>query len=94
MTASSIFVQAGTSTLPALINKNGGNEDILSIQTGGANAVVINEISVVTFTCNSAVTITRGTTAQRPAVPTNGMIRYNTDTAHFEGYNNGWVAFT
>ena len=94
MTASSIFVQAGTSTLPALINKNGGNEDILAIQTGGANAVVINEISVVTFTCNSAVTITRGTTAQRPAVPTNGMIRYNTDTAHFEGYNNGWVAFT
>ena len=94
MTASSIFVQAGTSTLPALINKNGGNEDILAIQTGGANAIVINEISVVTFTCNSAVTITRGTTAQRPAVPTNGMIRYNTDTAHFEGYNNGWVAFT
>ena len=94
MTANKLFVQAGSSTLPALIQKTGGNEDILSIQTGGANAVVINEISVVTFTCNSAVTITRGTTAQRPAVPTNGMIRYNPDTAHFEGYNNGWVAFT
>lgn len=94
MTASSIFVQAGSTTLPALINKNGGNEQILAIQTGGANAVVINEISVVTFSCNSAVTVTRGTTAQRPSVPTNGMIRYNTDTAHFEGYSNGWVAFT
>jgi len=94
MTASSLYVQAGTTLVPALLNKNGGNEQILSIQTGGANAVVINEISVVTFTCNSAVTVPRGTTAQRPLVPTNGMVRYNTDTAHFEGYSNGWVAFT
>ena len=94
MTASSIFVQAGSTTLPALINKNGGNEQILAIQTGGANAIVINEISTVTFSCNSAVTVPRGTTAQRPAVPVNGMVRYNTSTAHFEGYSNGWVAFT
>ena len=41
-----------------------------------------------------AAVVPKGTTAQRPAVPTNGMIRYNTDTARFEGYNNGWVAFT
>ena len=94
MTASSIFVQAGSTSLPALINKNGGNEQILAIQTGGANAIVINEISTVTFSCNSAVTVPRGTTAQRPAVPVNGMVRYNTSTAHFEGYSNGWVAFT
>jgi hypothetical protein len=29
----------------------------------------------------------QGTTAQRPASPTVGMIRYNTDIASFEGYN-------
>ena len=94
MTASKLFIQAGTSTVPALINKTGGNEDILSIQTGGVNAITINEAVVVTFNSTGAVTVPRGTFAQRPAVPTNGMVRYNTDTARFEGYNNGWVAFT
>jgi hypothetical protein len=94
MTASSLYVQAGTSTQAALINKNGGNEEILSIQTGGVNAIVINEILVATFSSSGAVTVPRGTFAQRPAVPVNGMVRYNTDTARFEGYSNGWVAFT
>jgi len=93
-TASSILVQAGTSTVPAVISKNGGNEEILAIKTGGVNAVVINEILVVTFNSTGAVTVPRGTFAQRPSLPVNGMVRYNTDTARFEGYNNGWVAFT
>lgn len=30
-----------------------------------------------------------GTTAQRPAVPQNGMIRYNSDLSEYEFYNNG-----
>jgi len=33
--------------------------------------------------------IPKGTTAQRPASPVNGEIRYNTDTAQFEGYQGG-----
>lgn len=34
-----------------------------------------------------------GTTADRPATPTNGTLRYNTTTATFEGYANGvWGA--
>lgn len=94
MTANKLFVQAGTSTQPALIQKTGGTEEILAVQTAGANAIVINEILTVTFSSTGAVTVPRGTFAQRPAVPTNGMVRYNTDTARFEGYNNGWVAFT
>ena len=94
MTANKLFVQAGSSTLPALIQKTGGTEEILAVQTAGANAIVINEILTVTFSSTGAVTVPRGTFAQRPAVPTNGMVRYNTDTARFEGYNNGWVAFT
>ena len=94
MTASTIYAQAGTTTIPALINKTGGNEEILAITSGGANAIVINEITVVTFSSTGAVTVPKGSTSQRPLVPTNGMVRYNTDTAHFEGYSNGWVAFT
>ena len=41
------------------------------------------------------VTIPLGTTAERPAIPNNGELRYNTTTATFEGYaNNTWGAIT
>ena len=36
---------------------------------------------------------TRGTTAQRPQ-PAVGMIRYNTDTQKFEGYDGNWIVLT
>ena len=39
----------------------------------------------------SAILIPRDTTANRPPTGVNGMIRYNTDTAAFEGFaNGGW----
>ena len=38
-----------------------------------------------------ALKIPTGTTAQRPAYPENGQIRYNTETNEFETYvNNSW----
>jgi len=36
-----------------------------------------------------AFTPQRGTTGERPSVPVNGMIRYNSSTAAFEGYQAG-----
>jgi hypothetical protein len=42
-----------------------------------------------TFQGTGFVLVSKGTTAQRPAVPVNGQIRYNTDTAQFEGYQGG-----
>jgi hypothetical protein len=42
----------------------------------------------------SAMTLPRGGTSDRTGTPVNGMIRYNTDTALFEGYLNGaWTPF-
>jgi len=39
------------------------------------------------------VTLPFGTTAERPAIPNNGELRYNTTTGTFEGYaNNAWGA--
>ena len=38
---------------------------------------------------NNVLRIPKGTTAQRPSSPTEGHIRYNTDTNEFEGYQNG-----
>lgn len=41
--------------------------------------------------CNQtgAIMVPVGTTGQRPSAPSNGMIRYNTSTAKFEGYEGG-----
>ena len=94
MPQSTVNVLAGTSTQAAQLSKYGGNVDNIAFQTGGVNAISINQLELVVFNSTGAVTVPRGTTAQRPAVPTNGMVRYNTDIARFEGYVNGWVAFS
>lgn len=39
------------------------------------------------FTSTGALTISKGTTAERPGSPVSGMFRFNTTTAEFEGYN-------
>jgi len=39
----------------------------------------------------TSMTIPVGGTAQRPASPTNGMMRYNTDFGDFEIYSGGWA---
>jgi len=41
----------------------------------------------------TSIKIPAGTTAQRPATPANGYMRYNTDLLAYEGYNNGaWAS--
>ena len=45
--------------------------------------------STVDFTGTGAIKLNVGTTDQRPAVPVNGDIRYNTTTLKYEGYSNG-----
>lgn len=41
-----------------------------------------------------AILISKGTTAQRPAGPVSGLIRFNTSTSEFEGHDgSGWQAF-
>jgi len=49
--------------------------------------------TIVTKDSNTgAIQIPVGTTAQRPASPSQGMIRYNTTTNHFEGYDgSAWI---
>lgn len=42
------------------------------------------------FPGSGAITVPSGSTADRPAAPTNGQIRYNTDTSRFEIYYNAW----
>ncbi|MGZ9097013.1 MAG: tail fiber domain-containing protein [Micavibrio sp.] len=44
------------------------------------------------ITATDAIILPRGTTAERPGTPANGMIRYNSATAKFEAYQAGaWI---
>jgi len=44
----------------------------------------------VSITATGSLTLPKGTTAERPT-PATGMIRYNTDTNVFEGYDGQWI---
>jgi len=90
---STINAQAGnTTTFTALIKSSDGTAN-LALQTGGANAVVIDNNQNANFVTTGAVTIPAGTTNNRPTA-VNGMIRYNTSNNVFEVYVNGtWTTF-
>jgi len=63
--------------------------------TASGEAVEFAQFKTPTFTGNVTMSSTgfalipAGTTAERPASPANGQIRYNTTTAQFEGYQGG-----
>ena len=63
--------------------------------TAAGDAIEFAQFKTPTFTGDVTVTstgfvlISAGTTAQRPASPANGQIRYNTTTSQFEGYQGG-----
>jgi len=64
----------------------------LTLQTVNSNALAISTAQNVTLSSTGALTVPVGTTAQRPASPTNGMLRYNTTIPQLEIYANGWTA--
>jgi hypothetical protein len=61
----------------------------------GSTTPVVSIATDPTLPGIAYVKLPSGGTLDRPAAPANGMIRYNTDTALFEGYLNGaWSAFS
>ena len=68
----------GTSLQIAVANGNGS----------GGNPV-ISFVNDAVFPGNAGITVPNGTTAQRPATPNSGQIRYNTTLLSFEFYENG-----
>lgn len=90
---STINAQAGNATAFTALIKTAASDANLVLQTGGANALSINQLQNTVLNSTGSIKIPSGTTAQRPASPVNGMIRYNTTTLSVEGYaNNTWVA--
>lgn len=52
----------------------------------------LNVVDLLTLESTGAAILNVGTTGERPAVAEAGMVRYNSTTAKFEGYNGAWGA--
>ena len=64
--------------------------DVSLANLGHASLSVANTFTArATFNVTSSITLPSGTTAQRDGSPAVGMIRHNSETNTFEGYNNG-----
>ena len=79
---------------PAAVTNVGAAEitdgSISNVEINANAAIDFTKIDSADITLNGqSVTIPVGTTAQRPASPANGMLRYNTTLSIFEGYENG-----
>jgi hypothetical protein len=72
-----------------VLRKSGAADANLTFETNSIDAVVINGSQIANFVSTGAVTIPRGTTAQRPSSAVNGMFRANSNFGSFEVYVNG-----
>ena len=80
----------GTFTATALSGTT-GNIATANITTGNITNLTVSG-TTPTFSGTGAIDIPVGTTAQRPASPSTGMIRYNTTTSSYEVYTgSAWA---
>jgi hypothetical protein len=80
-------IQAGTTSTTALVTTG---------DTTG-NIVLTPDSGIMTVSATGSLTIPVGTTAQRPASPVNGMIRFNTTLGYNEWYSatlGSWLALS
>lgn len=107
VTDKKVYSKDGGGALITVVGTLGNQEASAVAITGGTiNAVVIGgstaaaaTVTTLTatadssFTSTGAVKIPVGTAGQQPGTPAQGMIRFNTDTPGFEGYNgSAWGA--
>ena len=64
-------------------------DGVLFIPSGGTYTEESINVASLDVTGTSYMKVAVGTTAQRPASPVNGQIRYNIDLGALEGYSNG-----
>jgi hypothetical protein len=87
--ASTISASPGMGT--GLIRKEADSSGVLTLQTNSIDALSLSTAQNATCSSTGTLAVPSGTTAQRPASPTNGMLRYNTTLTQLEIYINGWT---
>jgi hypothetical protein len=83
----------GQTPMTGSLDMNSNQVINLTTASIAGNAVEFTQFATAfvnpVFTGNEFMLIPKGTTAQRPVVPVDGEMRYNTTTAQFEGYQGG-----
>ena len=84
-------ILAMQSGIPAKINILGITSQTSITNGDGSGNVTVGLASNPVLPGSAGTVVPGGNTASRPVVATNGTLRYNSDTAVFEGYaNNAW----
>lgn len=92
--ASTINANPGSTTQPTALIKTADSSGTFTLQTNSTNALTIDSFQNITANSAGALQIPSGTTAQRPASPVNGMLRYNTSLSKLEIYiSSSWIQF-
>ena len=79
------IINANSSGLVETVDTSGN----LQFQTNGTAALHIDNSQNITANSTGTITLNVGNTAQRPASPANGMIRYSNTSNLLEAYVNG-----
>jgi hypothetical protein len=61
-----------------------------SVSPNAGTFTNLNVVYQLTLESTGAAILNVGTTGERPASPQAGMVRYNSTTTRFEGYNGAW----
>jgi hypothetical protein len=86
-----LAMQSGT---PAKISILGTSSQTTVTNGDGSGNITMGLASNPILPGTESVTLPSGTTVQRPGVPSNGMLRYNSSLGSFEGYAGGsWTSF-
>lgn len=94
--ASSVVGGAAGSNTQIQFNNSGALGASSNLTWNGTTLAVTGALTASsdsTFSSTGSLTISKGTTGQRPGSPTSGMLRFNTTTSEFEGYNGtSWAS--
>jgi hypothetical protein len=94
--ASTVVGGAAGSNTQIQFNNSGALGASANLTWNGTTLAVTGALTATadsTFSSTGSLTISKGTTAQRPGSPASGMLRFNTTTTEFEGYNGtAWAS--
>ena len=93
------YIQSNSSNGDINLSANGTGKIVIdnlefannTISNASGDIVLDPSSEIVTVTGTGSLVLPKGTTAQRPASPEPGMIRYNTEAGVFEAYDGAWT---